>query len=142
MVMAISLFAACILFAIGLLHVYWAFGGKWGIGAVLPQQDGRNAFTPGVGATLLVALLVGTAGVILLLQANLIELSERYFIVRAGAWVCAVVFGLRVIGEFHYFGIFKKVKTTTFSKMDSYLYVPLCAFLSLAFIISIVYEAV
>ncbi|TNJ62460.1 DUF3995 domain-containing protein [Paenibacillus hemerocallicola] len=135
---AISLFAACILFAIGLLHVFWAFGGKWGVGAVIPRHNGKRAFTPGIGATLVVALLVGAAGVILLVQANLLDLSGQYFIVRMGAWVCAGVFAVRVIGDFHYFGIFKKKATTLFSKMDTYLYVPLCAFLSLVFIIAIV----
>lgn len=141
MIPSFVILAACILFAIGLLHVFWALGGQWGSRAVIPEQAGKRAFTPGTGATLLVALLVCTAGILLLLRASLVAFNfpGQDFMVRAGAWVCAVVFALRVIGDFNYFGIFKKKRATTFSLMDSYLYVPLCAFLSLAFIIAIGY---
>jgi hypothetical protein len=139
MIMVIPLLGACILFAVGLLHVFWALGGRWGHRSALPQEDGKRAFSPGTGITLLVALLITSAGMILLFQSNLIDLPVSYLIVRIGAWVCAGVFALRAIGEFNHFGIFKKKRDTTFSTMDTFLYVPLCAFLSLAFIIAIVY---
>ena len=47
-----------------------------------------------------------------------------------------IVFFIRVIGEFNYFGIFKRKKDTHFAKMDTLLYIPLCAFLSLIIFIS------
>ncbi|KKO52686.1 DUF3995 domain-containing protein [Paenibacillus sp. DMB20] len=140
MVTAIPVLAACILFAVGLLHIYWAFGGIWGMGYVLPEQDGRKVLSPGVGMTLLVAILVIAAGIVLLLQARIIELTRPYLLVRIGAWVCACVFALRVVGEFNHFGLFKKKRDTAFSRMDTLLYMPLCAFLSLAFIIALSYE--
>ncbi|MEF3313135.1 DUF3995 domain-containing protein [Paenibacillus sp. GYB004] len=141
MVTIIVVLAACILFAIGLLHVFWALGGQWGTRAVIPEQEGEQAFVPGVWETFLIALLVSLAGLFLLLRTGLVEFSfpAQDFIVRVGVWVCAVVFALRVIGEFNLFGIFKKKRATTFSKMDTYLYVPLCAFLSLAFVLAIGY---
>ncbi|UVI30901.1 DUF3995 domain-containing protein [Paenibacillus spongiae] len=139
MVTAIIMADVCVLFAIGLLHVYWAFGGKWGINAVIPQQDGRRAFTPGAGITLLIALLVFSAGILLLLRSNFVGNVEQSFVARIGVTVCAVVFAMRVIGDFRYFGIFKKKSATTFSTLDTYLYVPLCAILSLGFVLAIVY---
>ncbi|MBE1557153.1 DUF3995 domain-containing protein [Sporosarcina limicola] len=137
MVTIITILAACILFLISLLHVFWAFGGTWGKNVVLPEEQGNRAFSPSVGGTLLVALLLSMAGGILLIEANHISLPEKYLIVQIGAWVCAVVFALRVLGDFNYFGIGKKKRNTKFSKMDTYLYIPLCAFLSVAFIVAI-----
>ncbi len=139
MMMTITLLAACILFAVSLLHVFWAFGGKWGTAAVLPEQEGERTFSPNVIVTLVVAFLLSAAAFILLMQANHIHLSETYLIVRVGAWVCAIVFALRVVGDFDYFGISKKKRKTKFSMMDTYFYIPLCAFLSLAFIVAIIY---
>lgn len=140
MVEAIAIIAALILFGISLLHVFWAFGGKWGSNAVIPEQGGQRAFVPGVGTTLLVALLVGSAGLLLLLEAGLFQwYPKQFFVVRSGAWVCAVVFALRVVGEFNYFGVFKKKRDTIFSRMDSFFFIPLCAFLSFAFIFAIGY---
>ncbi|PAQ15497.1 hypothetical protein CD798_06840 [Bacillaceae bacterium SAOS 7] len=135
----ITLLAACILFAVSLLHVFWAFGGKWGTAAVLPEQEGERTFSPSVTVTLFIAFLLSTAAFILLLQANHIHLLETYLIVQVGAWVCAIVFALRVVGDFNYFGISKKKRKTKFSMMDTYFYIPLCAFLSLAFIVAIIY---
>ncbi|MFD0710307.1 DUF3995 domain-containing protein [Paenibacillus sp. GCM10027626] len=139
MVEAIASFAAILLFGISLLHIYWAFGGKWGKHAVIPEQGGQRVFTPGVPATLLIAVLVSAAGMLLLLEAGLFTLfSGGEFIIRSGSWICAAAFSLRVVGEFNYFGIFKKKQMTSFSRMDSYLYIPLCAFLSFAFILVLV----
>lgn len=138
MVSVISILAVCILFCISLLHVYWAFGGRWGKNAVIPEVEGNRAFSPSVSGTLVVALMLGIASIILLFEANYISLPGKFLIVRVGAWVCACVFSLRVLGDFKYFGIFKKIRKTKFSKMDTFLYMPLCAFLSFAFIITII----
>ncbi|WP_281883397.1 DUF3995 domain-containing protein [Paenibacillus sp. YYML68] len=138
MVTTIVIFAAGCLFAISLLHIYWAFGGTWGTKAVIPEEAGQRTFTPGPAVTLLVAAFVAAAGILLLMEADLIaRLRGLDFIVRAGAWTCAAVFALRVIGEFNQFGLFKKKRHTTFARMDTLLYVPLCAVLSLAYILAI-----
>lgn len=100
--------AACLLFVISLWHVYWAFGGKRGLKAVLPEQDGSRAIAPRIAATVLVAILVASAALLLLMEAGLMTALIPSYIVRSGAWVCAAIFALRVIGEFNYFGIFKK----------------------------------
>lgn len=136
----ISFIAACMLFVVSLLHVYWAFHGTWGKGAVIPERDGKQVFSPHSGMTLLIAALLAFAGVILLVRASYIPFRINAFLLESGAWICAVVFALRVVGEFNYVGLFKRKRDTTFAKMDSCLYVPLCAFLSLAFLLSIFYN--
>lgn len=130
--------SACLLVCISLLHVYWAFGGKWGIKAAIPTESGEKAFTPGTGMTLLVALLLCIAALLLLLQANVISSFIPHVIVQIGSWICMFVFGLRVVGEFNYFGIFKRKKDTYFAEMDTMLFIPLCVFLSFSFLLAII----
>lgn len=134
----ITYISVCILFLVSFLHVYWTFGGKWATNSVIPTKAGEKAFTPSVGMTLFIALLLSTAAIILLQQTNLVHFEVPNIIVQLGSWVCMIVFFIRVIGEFHYFGIFKRKKDTRFAKMDTVLYIPLCAFLSLSFLLAII----
>ncbi|MFA2691509.1 DUF3995 domain-containing protein [Bacillus mycoides] len=134
----ITYISVCILFLVSFLHVYWAFGGKWATNSVIPTKAGEKAFTPGTGMTLFIALLLSMAAMILLQQANIVHSALPNVFVQMGSWVCMVVFFIRVIGEFHYFGIFKRKKDTQFARMDTVLYVPLCACLSLSFLLAII----
>lgn len=104
--------AVSILFLVSFLHVYWAFGGKWATNSVIPTKDGEKAFTPGAGMTLIIALLLSMAAIILLQQTNIVHFAFPNIIVQVASWVCMIVFLIRVIGEFHYFGIFKRKKDT------------------------------
>lgn len=134
----ITYISACILFLVSFLHVYWAFGGKWATNSVIPTKSVEKAFTPGVGMTLFIALLLSMAAMILLQQADVVYFAVPNIIIQIGSWVCMVVFFIRVIGEFRYFGIFKSEKDTHFARMDTVLYIPLCAFLSLSFLLAII----
>ncbi|EPC8417517.1 MULTISPECIES: DUF3995 domain-containing protein [Bacillus cereus group] len=134
----ITYISVCILFLVSFLHIYWAFGGKWATNSVIPTKSGEKAFTPGVGMTLFIALLLSMAAMILLQQTNIIHFPVPNVFVQLGSGICMIVFFIRVIGEFHYFGIFKRKKDTHFAKMDTVLYIPLCAFLSLSFLLAII----
>ncbi|PEC82123.1 hypothetical protein COK00_09240 [Bacillus cereus] len=134
----ITYISVCILFLVSFLHVYWAFGGKWATNSVIPTKSGEKAFTPGLGMTLFIALLLSMAAMILLQQTNIVHFAFPNIIVQMGSWVCMVVFFIRVIGEFRYFGIFKREKDTHFARMDTVLFIPLCAFLSLSFLLAII----
>ncbi|WP_242239432.1 DUF3995 domain-containing protein [Bacillus cereus group sp. BfR-BA-01309] len=134
----ITYISVCILFLVSFLHVYWAFGGRWATNSVIPTKAGEKAFTPGTGMTFFIALLLSMAAIILLQQTNVVYFAFPNIIVQMGSWICMIVFFIRVIGEFHYFGIFKRKKDTQFAKMDTVLYIPLCAFLSLSFLLAII----
>uniref|UniRef100_UPI003D1EDE3D DUF3995 domain-containing protein n=1 Tax=Bacillus mycoides TaxID=1405 RepID=UPI003D1EDE3D len=134
----ITYISVCILFLVSFLHVYWAIGVKWATNSVIPTQAGEKVFTPGAGMTLFIALLLSMAAMILLQHANIVHFAAPNIFVQMGSWVCIVVFFIRVIGEFHYFGIFKRKKDTQFARMDTVLYVPLCTFLSLSFLLAII----
>ncbi|CAM4249320.1 membrane protein [Bacillus manliponensis] len=130
--------AVCLLVTISFIHVYWAFGGRWGIAAAIPSESGERAFTPSPVITLFVGLLLSMAAILLLLQVDIIPLFVPQIIVQIGCWICMFVFTVRVIGEFNYFGIFKRKKGTYFAKMDTMLFIPLCAFLAVSFLIAVI----
>ncbi|GLV64311.1 membrane protein [Bacillus mycoides] len=105
--------SACILFLVSFLHVYWDFGGKWRTSSVIPTKSGKKAFLPRGGMTLFIVLLLSMAAIILLHQANVVHFAVPHIIVQTGSWICMIVFFIRVIGEFHYLGIFKRKKIPT-----------------------------
>jgi hypothetical protein len=45
-------------------------------------------------------------------------------------WLIPSIFLLRTIGDFKYVGLFKKIKNTHFSRLDTLYFVPLCLFLA------------
>jgi hypothetical protein len=129
--------AAAVLLGIGGLHVYWAAGGRWGSNVAIPSRhDGRNdgqpSFVPGRTVTLVVAGLLCAAALVLLGRLGLWGLWLPSWLFKAGAWTIAVVFGARVVGDFQWFGIFKRIRDTRFAKWDTRLYIPLCALLAIS----------
>ncbi len=50
--------------------------------------------------------------------------------VRYGLWLTAVIFLLRAIGDFRYVGVFKRHRESSFAKLDTLLYSPLCLLLA------------
>jgi Protein of unknown function (DUF3995) len=122
---------ALILAGLGILHVYWALGGRWAMGAAVPEHEGRPLFQPGVVATLVVAALLFGATILVLPQgAHGFLLSEP--LTSWGRWVVAVAFMARAIGDFRYVGFFKRVRGTRFADLDTRVYSPLCFALGLA----------
>jgi Protein of unknown function (DUF3995) len=107
-------------------HFYWAFGGKFGSQAVIPQMEGKMAFQPPVLATIFVALamLVGAW-----LSWTPDEKTDNKILIY-GNLAIGIVFLIRAIGDFKYVGFFKKVKGSLFAKNDSRYYSPLCLVVS------------
>lgn len=110
------------------LHFYWAFGGKWGNGAVIPTKE-NNALVamPGIIPTLIVAFGLLSFGLVVLV--NVIDFERSLFLGLVqlyGLWIIASIFILRAIGEFKYVGFFKKISQTKFGQNDTKYYSPLC----------------
>ncbi len=116
---SIQVINALVFSYLGGMHLYWAIGGQWATEAVIPTKvDGSRTFEPGKIGTLLVAIC--------LFFAAYIAVANRW------SWLylaIGVVFGMRAIGDFNYVGLFKKIKTTHFGKMDSRYFVPLCLYI-------------
>ena len=136
------LFLIMILFVIALLHFYWAFGGKWGFEKSLPsKEDGTLLFIPtsfqcavvGIGLFLMIGFIF--LGIIDLIYSGISEVENPVsflpnWIYDYGFWVLGGIFTLRAIGDFNYVGFFKKIKNTSFGKLDTRFYSPLCLLIS------------
>jgi hypothetical protein len=138
LVNAIISITSLILISIGILHVFWAFGGKWGVNMVLPTKDDSQlpVLEPRMAGTLFIGLLCFFASVLLLVQADLITIIK---ISPLSKWLCiagGTVFLLRAIGDGRYVGFFKKIKHTRFAKQDTALYSPICVWISLSFFLA------
>ena len=129
----LALGTAIVLLSLAVLHVYWAAGGKRGAGAAVPEVAGRPAFVPGPNATLLVALALTLAALVVLGRAGLWRpaLIPRPMFVT-GTWGLCAVFLLRAVGDLRLVGFFKRVRDTRFARRDTLLYSPLSLALGLA----------
>ncbi|WP_052712230.1 DUF3995 domain-containing protein [Domibacillus indicus] len=123
---------------IGMLHVFWAFGGSWGVNAALPTEDNSKSpvLQPGMAGTLFVGLLCFFAAVLLFVQLDLFAVIPSSPLSK---WLCiagGIVFLLRAVGEGKYVGFFKKIKHTRFAKRDTAFYSPLCIWISFIFLLA------
>jgi len=120
-----------ILILSALLHFYWAVGGKFGLDYALPTDEkGNRLLNPSTFMTYVVSfILLGFAYVAYRLYVG----DESTVIVYAGYGI-ALLFFLRTVGDFNIVGLFKKVKNTKFAKYDTWVYVPLCLFISINFL--------
>lgn len=120
---------------ISLIHVYWALGGRWASNAVVPQVvDGagaglRPAFKPSPLGTLAVALA-------LLVIAGLVSLRVGLFMPAIEHWslqwlisAIAMLMFARAIGDSNLVGFFKERVGSTFARLDTWAYSPLCVVL-------------
>jgi|CXWL01.1.fsa_nt_gi hypothetical protein len=117
---------ATILVILALLHLYWMVRGV-GAGAAVPSHpDGTPLFQPGRVASLLVAAALLLAATIVLGRAHLLRIDLPAWLLRLGIWGVAVAFAARAVGDFHYVGLFRRVRGTPFARWDSLLFTPLC----------------
>ena len=124
-----------ILLLLALIHFYWALGGKYGLDKALPADDkGNRLLNPSVFMTFIVGfVLVGFSYVAYELYVG----DASLWINRIG-WGLAVLFLLRVLGDFKMVGLFKKVTNTEFAKYDTFVYIPLCLLISCLFIVTLI----
>jgi hypothetical protein len=123
---------------IGILHVFWAFGGSWGVNAALPTDEDSKSpvLQPRMAGTLFIGLLCFFSSVLLLVQIDLFAVIKSSPLSK---WLCiagGIVFLLRAIGEGKYVGFFKKIKHTGFAKQDTAFYSPLCVWISFIFLLA------
>ena len=126
-----------IMISLALIHFYWAFGGKFGLDKALPTDvEGNRLLNPSKFMTFVVGLiLLGFSYVAYKLYTG----DESSIIVYVG-YGLSILFFLRVIGDFNLVGLFKKVKNTEFSKYDTWVYIPLCLFVSINFLFLVSYQ--
>jgi hypothetical protein len=126
----LALLVGSILTLLAALHLYWALGGRWSLGAAVPELDGRATIRPGPLACSAVAALLLAAALLLLGRGGVVSLPLPRWLVIAGTWTVGLVFVLRAIGDFRFFGLFRHITRTTFARNDALLYTPLCLLLA------------
>lgn len=127
----VAVLIATVLASLSALHLYWAFGGRWGHAAALPERSGELVFRPGAMATLLVAALLAAASLLVLGRVGLGPAARLRSLTHVGAWIIAAVFLLRGLGDFRLIGVFRSVRDTRFAWWDRHLYTPLAIVLGL-----------
>ncbi|WP_374423530.1 DUF3995 domain-containing protein [Chromobacterium sp.] len=124
----LSLFLITVFLIISLVHCYWALGGTVGMGAAVPEVDGKPLFQPSRTSTLMVAGALALSALAVALHGHL----SRFWLaetVRWGLLALGAVMLLRGIGEFRYVGLFKSVRDSRFARNDTRFYSPLCLLL-------------
>ena len=136
-------FIACILSVIflllSLIHLYWAFGGKWGLHAAIPtNENNEQAISPKFVACIIVAAIMIACALYMLIVVKIWVVALPNWVIKFGTYGIGFVFLLRAIGDFKYVGFFKKIRTTIFATYDTLYFSPLCLLMSiLAFIVAV-----
>ncbi|MEO7990530.1 MAG: DUF3995 domain-containing protein [Chryseolinea sp.] len=132
MLVILVLLNALIFMVLSGIHFYWLMGGKWGLASSLPSNPSTQdfLFKPSIVATIVVAVGLLLFAIITLGNAMILpfRIDQRYF--RYGDMFISIIFLMRAVGDFKYVGFFKRIRETSFAKMDSKFYAPLCLFIS------------
>jgi len=125
--MILSILLSVIFFVLGIIHLNWVIGGKFGFAEALPtKESGERVLNPKKIDSGIVGIGLIAFGIFYLLKADLINFNQPDWILKYGSWIIPSIFILRAIGEFKYIGFFKKIKNTVFGKLDTKIFSPLC----------------
>ena len=118
--------------ALSALHVFWAAGGRSGGAAAIPRHAGRPLLAPSPLSTLAVAAALVAAALVTAAAAGWLGRGTPRRVGRPLAYLLALVFALRAVGEFRYVGFFKTLGDEPFRSWDTWLFSPLCLAIAVA----------
>jgi len=127
--------------ALGLMHVYWALGGRVGKSVAVPEINGQRAFIPSRAGTLGVAAALFFAATVVAIAGGLFEAGGFRGVFRFLAFGLSATFVARAVGDFRLVGFFKAVRGTHFARLDTTVFAPSCLLLGLA-VLYVAYQAV
>ncbi|MFA8300056.1 MAG: DUF3995 domain-containing protein [Hyphomicrobiales bacterium] len=124
-IIGVLLFAIFIL--LGILHYYWAFGGKkWLVKALRVKRKGKRILSLNRVLSFVVGTILILFGVFYLtIISKSINIFPEWIYIYF-RWIIPVIFLLRAIGDFKHVGFFKKRTYTAFSRIDLHFHTPLC----------------
>ncbi|CAL2084023.1 conserved membrane hypothetical protein [Tenacibaculum sp. 190524A05c] len=140
MLFFLGITSGLIFLVLSLLHVYWAFGGVYALGGVIPTKSNESkVFKAPPFLTFLVAVFLLLVAMVYINAAEVYDISFLpKFLKEFGVIIFSSIFIIRAIGDFKYVGFFKKIKGTQFAKNDSKYFSPLCVFLGIAGILIVI----
>lgn len=125
----LALIISLLFLVLSLIHFNWASGGKWGITKAIPTDTtGKKVMHPDAKASAIVGF--GLLFFSFYYVTHFVRVDLPGWTSYIG-WSISAIFILRSIGDFKYVGLFKRIKGTEFSEMDTKLYVPLCLIIGL-----------
>lgn len=138
-----SIILAIIFFVIAILHIYWVLGGKWGLSGSMPEAMKNHVLSDSKSAVFKTATLGVAAGLFGMMYLFLVRGSIVVSPVPANyllyaTYAVLAIFTMRAIGDFKYCGFFKSIKDGDFAKNDSKYFSPLCLFIALLTLLTIV----
>jgi len=122
----VALVVAAVFCLLGLVHFYWAFGGRIGKGAAIPEADGSKAFVPSTLGTHAVGIALCFVSLIVLMRAGFLASPFPGWLLQWAVIALAAVLFLRAVGDFKLVGFFKRVHGSQFARLDTFVYSPLC----------------
>ena len=126
-----------IMIFLALLHFYWALGGVFGLDYALPTDaKGNRLLNPSTFMTYVVGFILLSFAYV----AYRLHVGDESRVIAYAGYGLSLLFFLRTVGDFHMVGLFKKVKNTVFAKYDTWVYVPLCLFISVNFLFLVSYQ--
>jgi len=117
---------------IAAVHLYWAMGGRLGMGAAIPSVGGAPVLSPSAGMTVLVALALFAAAALVATTGGALPLPLPRRLTDILAILLGLVMVARAIGDFRLLGFFKTRGDGPFATLDSWIYSPLCLLLGTA----------
>ena len=122
-----ALTAALLLVALGALHLFWIFGGQWGLVAATPLVDGQPVLEvsarPGFFGLVFLCFM---GAYVLLCRGGLLGQALLPGFYSGGTWALIVLLIARAVGDFRSVGLFAPKTDTPFSWYESHLTIPLC----------------
>jgi len=117
---------------LALIHVYWSLAGSGASKAAVPQVEGRPAFRPSRLATLGVALALFAAAALVASAGRVATAWLDLPYARLLTVLLGLTFLARAVGDFRLVGFFKRVRGSTFARLDTLVYAPLCLIVGIA----------
>jgi hypothetical protein len=125
--MILSVILSGIFLLLALIHFNWVIGGTFGFAASLPtNENGERVLNPKKIDSAIVAIGLTTFAFFYAFKSGILQYNLPEWILKYGGWIIPILFLLRAIGDFKYVGVFKKIRKTTFGKIDTKLFTPLC----------------
>lgn len=133
MALTIGIATALLFFALAFAHVVLAVvdRARW-LEVAVPHIGNRPAFVPSRPGTLAVAFALAACALLVLGQIGFLGAVAPVWMFRTGTAVLAVLLAARAIGDFRLVGFFKRVRGSTFARLDTWIYSPLCVALATA----------
>lgn len=130
MITAIAVPVCTTFIVLSMWHFYMAFAGHSGESAAVPSRDGKPIFVPSTGSTIAVGTVLMLCALLVACTAGMLPLALPTPLLTGLS--CALALGLlaRAVGDMNYVGFFKRVQGTSFARMDTLLYSPLCLVLA------------